>query len=214
MKSAYTIISFGSTQPEVYAQCAARLEASCEKYSIDNSISTIEFPEGDRKDICLYKPTFILDELLKKKSPILWLDCDVDLVCSLPKELPKGKWDIGFAPNPAHRLDRRLKRVFAQRFSLEPQKLAYRNPVAGFALAVNYTPNAIKFLQNWKYLCHWRNLAFGGDHVRMCWARPMSPIKECNLASFLHRKVIFNSGRPKELHVGWTFVARNLPAPR
>lgn len=209
MKSAYTIISFGSTQPEVYAQCAARLEASCEKYSIENSISTIDFSGGDRKDICLFKPTFILDELLKKKAPILWLDCDTDLISGLGNKLPEGDWDVGFVPHPNHRLHRRLKSVLMKR-----QNITHENVVGAAVVALNYTPNAIKFLQNWKYLCNWRDLASGGDHVRMCWARKMSPIKECNLASFLNRKIILNSGRPKEVLLAWSFVARNLPAPK
>lgn len=202
MKNKYTVISFASKEPAIYADCAERLAASCARFSIQCDVQIVDFSGAHRRDIVLHKPTYILDALNRHKSPVLWLDCDSDIETVLHDELPPGDWDVGFAPNPF--LNWRLKLGGLLRRNKRPE---HRNPVTGFASAFRYTQSAIKFLENWKYLCDWPDFAPGGDHIRMSWARQTVSLRECNLASFLNRKVIINSGRRKESIARWSVWA-------
>jgi hypothetical protein len=193
MSSTWRIISFGSRKPVLYAQAARRLREKCESLGIDCYIPVIDFEIVERKYICLHKPSFILEQLKRAPIPTLWLDCDVALVGapSLPRD---GGWDIGFVPNTQrpNAGDFLTKAGFRQRSS------HWVNTVSGFAVAFRPTQATFHFLEIWKYLCEWPDLASGGDHKRMCWARKMTELKEVNVARYLQGCVIRDAGKDKE----------------
>lgn len=209
----YTVISFGSKEPAIYAQCADRLNNRCLEYSIPAHIEKIDFaPNADREQIVLHKPFFIKRTLQSLKSPVLWFDCDTDLIQPLPKSLPTGDWDVGFAPNTNYSVKSRIRAIAKFR-----RRAIYDNPTTGFAIAFNYTEQSLKFLETWKYLCAWKELAAGGDHIRMSWSRLICPVKERNIAAFLHRRAIINKGRKFERAAQWSILARaqsKMPAGR
>ena len=72
------------------------------------------------------------------------------------------------------------------------------NPVSGFAVAFRPTERTFHFLEIWKYLCDWPDLAPGGDHRRMCWARRMTDLREVNIAAGLRGAVVRDQGKAKE----------------
>lgn len=193
MKSTWRIISFGSSEPVLYAQAALRLREQCESLEIDCYIPVLDFEIVERKHICLHKPSFILEQLKQAPIPTLWLDCDAALlgVPSLPWD---GGWDIGFVPNT----QRRNTRGFLAQAGFRRRSSHWVNTVSGFAVAFRPTQATFHFLEIWKYLCEWPDLASGGDHKRMCWARKMTESREVNVARYLQGCVIRDSGKDKE----------------
>jgi hypothetical protein len=65
-------------------------------------------------------------------------------------------------------------------------------------VAFRPTEPTFHFLEIWKYLCDWPDLAPGGDHKRMCWARRMTDLREVNIASHLQGAVVRDKGKAKE----------------
>ena len=201
MSTAWRIISYGSSEPALYSEAARRLRGQCESLGIDCHIPVIDFEIVDRKHICLYKPTFILEQLNRFPIPTLWLDCDAALVGApdLPWEDP---WDLGFVPNTR----RRKVRDFLAKVGYRQQSRRWVNTVSAFAVAFRPTEATFHFLEVWKYLCDWPDLAVDGDHKRMSWARMMTEfrkkrmvkLKEINIARYLQGCIVRDSGKKKE----------------
>ena len=193
MSTAWRIISYGSSEPALYSEAARRLRGQCESLGIDCHIPVIDFKIVDRKHICLYKPTFILEQLNRFPIPTLWLDCDAALVGApdLPWEDP---WDLGFVPNTR----RRKTRDFLVKTGFRARSTRWVNTVSGFAVAFRPTEATFHFLAIWNYLCKWPDLAPGGDHKRMCWARNMMKLREVNIAQYLQKCVVRDVGKDKE----------------
>lgn len=193
MSTTWRIISFGSSEPVLYSQAARRLRGQCESLGIDCYVPVIDFEIVERKHICLYKPTFILDQLKQTPMPTLWLDCDAALVGtpSLPWD---DDWDLGFVPNT----QRSNAGGFLAKVGFRRQTRHWVNTVSGFAVAFRPTEAAFHFLEIWKYLCAWPDFASGGDHKRMCWARKMMELREVNIARYLQGCVVRDAGKGKE----------------
>lgn len=193
MSSAWRLISFGSRVPAEYCEAAQRLAQQCRSFGIDCFIQIIDFEVAERKHIVLHKPSFILQQLREKPQTTLWLDCDTALQAapSLPSQ---GSWDVGFLPNTLRSTVPKLLRGFGVRRRFRSRD----NPVSGFAVAFRPTERTFHFLEIWKYLCDWPDLAPGGDHRRMCWARRMTDLREVNIAAGLRGAVVRDQGKAKE----------------
>lgn len=193
MSTTWRVISFGSKEPASYSQAAQDLRGQCESLGVDCYIPIIDFGIVDRKHICLYKPSFILEQLKQAPIPTLWLDCDAALV-SVPILPWADEWDIGFVPNTR----RRRNRDFLAKIGFRRQSPRWVNTVSGFAVVFRPTQATFHFLEIWNYLCDWPDLASGGDHKRMCWARNMTELREINVARYLQGCVVRDMGKNKE----------------
>jgi hypothetical protein len=191
VSSAWRLISFGSRVPPEYAEAAQNLARQCRSLGIDCFVPIIDFEGAERKRIVLYKPSFILEQLRENPEPTLWLDCDTALE-ALPSLPWEKEWDVGFLPNA---LRRKMPGVLRRLGGRSPRR---DNPVSGFAVAFRPTERTFHFLEIWKYLCDWPDLASGGDHRRMCWAREMTELREVNIASHLQGTVVRDKGKAKE----------------
>jgi len=190
MSSAWRLISFGSRVPAEYGEAAQKLAEQCRSLGIDCFVPIIDFDGAERKHIVLSKPTFILKQLRENPEPTLWLDCDTALE-ALPALPWQKEWDVGFLPNM-------LRPGLLRRIGLRRPSRRWENPVCGFAVAFRPTEPTFHFLEIWKYLCDWPDLAPGGDHKRMCWARRMTDLREVNIASHLQGAVVRDKGKAKE----------------
>lgn len=192
----WKIISFASKEPGVYAESANSLIRQCENFGYAHDIRIIDFNGADRKTIVLAKPGFIFSVLEESREPILWLDCDTGLNRPFRRVPSKADWDVGFVPDLARSPFFRLKRLIRPR-----RKVRHINSASGFAVALQPTAAAFHYLNVWKYLCAWDDLAAGGDHVRMNWSRAMVSLREQNIAKYLDGSLVVNQGRKKETKV-------------
>lgn len=90
------IISFYSDLDDKYYSISAKkLIASCTKFNIPFDI--VELPSKKSYMLnCLQKPKFIKSMMEKHKSPLIWMDCDTNLI--LPFDTFDNRpEDIGFA---------------------------------------------------------------------------------------------------------------------
>ena len=74
MRQFPTIISF-YTLNTPYQSEAENLAESCRKWNLNHLIKAIP-SFGSWELNCAFKPFFILGELLERKEPLLWVDCD------------------------------------------------------------------------------------------------------------------------------------------
>ena len=168
------IVSY-ATDDDRYRPALERLIESCERHGIEHS--TELFPPHDRKEVQLYKPTFILDQLSRHQQQVVWLDADSVVTGCF--DLPYKKWDIGLIPN---------------------NRKSQRNPVCSFVVAARPTPEAEHFLEVWKYLCDWPGLSRFPDHARLVWARGMAheSYREIDLTDSITGCVVRDKGNNKE----------------
>jgi hypothetical protein len=124
-----TVISFYTNTWE-YPKHAERLKSECEKLGLNHHIEKLE-DTGEWVHNTRLKPKFILDTLLKLKTPILWIDVDGSIL-KLPEELklPTGYDIMG-----------RHKRT-------EPERQWHVG-----TLFFDYNERVIQFLQDWVDLC-------------------------------------------------------------
>lgn len=186
----WKVVSFASKEPSIYEKSASELRRQCEYFGYSHDIRTIDFKGADRKHIVLFKPTFLLTILEASSEPILWLDCDTGLIRPFRQACTSTSWDVGFAPDLS-----RSPALYLNRLVRGHTKVKRDNAAAGFAIALRPTSAAIHFVRVWKHLCDWRELAPGGDHIRMNWARKMVTIREQNIGKYLDGSVIFNQGK-------------------
>lgn len=80
-----------------YSDHARRLRINCNEHNMPHDIR--ELPSlGEYRLNCLAKPKFILDILMEKKKPFVWMDVDSILHDELKVfDEMEGKCDIGFA---------------------------------------------------------------------------------------------------------------------
>lgn len=75
------IISFYSdiTSNNYYSNCASNLQKKCDEFNLDYDIVKLE-SKGSYMLNCLQKPHFIKNMMEKHKCPLIWMDCDTNLV--------------------------------------------------------------------------------------------------------------------------------------
>lgn len=191
----WRVISFGSTNPAEYAEAAQCLSERCQQLGIDSYVKILDFGNADRKDIVLRKPTFIREQLERSPVKTLWLDCDAAVVDAFRSFPSDEGWDVGFLPNT---MRKSTPQIFSTLSRLVSPASRWTNTVSGFAVALRPTKATFHFLKVWEHLCAWRDLAEGGDHKRMCWARRMVDLREINIAGHLQGVVVRDKGRGKE----------------
>jgi hypothetical protein len=111
-----------------YSDCSKNLKEKLDFFNINHEIKEIQ-STGDYMLNCLKKPGFILDELLKNKCAVLWMDIDTDFRCPF-SHFDEYNYDVGFCSDTG---------------TIEGVKAS---PVA-----FNYTKNSIVFLERWKEEC-------------------------------------------------------------
>ncbi|MCH9612206.1 MAG: hypothetical protein S4CHLAM102_06910 [Chlamydiia bacterium] len=130
-KSPFLLVSY-YTKKTYYEKEAQDLIASCEKFGIDYHIEGID-SLGNWNRNCLYKATFILNQLEKAKRPIVWTDAD-SILCSYPTLFDQFPCDIAARmPETLHPDD--------------PGK------VRSGTLYINYTEQAISLVKEWVKMC-------------------------------------------------------------
>ena len=77
------VVSF-YTRDTPYEDEARRLKGSCDLFSIESEIDSIE-SSGSWEMNCAFKPLFLLKKLEEKKRPLLWVDADAIFLEKLPK---------------------------------------------------------------------------------------------------------------------------------
>lgn len=193
------IVSFASRRPPEYREAAERLREAAERFGHPHSIETIDFGDADRKEITLFKPSFILEKLRQDPVRTIWLDVDTTLLAPL-RDLPSGDWDVGFCPHHS----RSVYSDFMRKLGL---KSRLPNSVTGFAVALNPTSAGFHFLKVWKYLCDWPDLASQHDHYRMSFARKLVDIRQVNIAGALVGATSIGKSRANQP----LLLARSLP---
>ena len=129
----YTIISY-ATKNQKYLDYAKRLNQFFADYNVNNHHICFYEPVSFKMEGCLIKPSFILNELLKRQKPVLCIDVD-SIINKYPYEIDKfisqnNDFDIGFVFTPER-----------------------KNIISNGIHLWNYTNNAIIFLYYWKTLC-------------------------------------------------------------
>ena len=125
----YTIISY-ATKNQMYLDYATNLTQLFADYNITNyNIHFYPFVSS-KMEGCLLKPSFILDELLTRKQPVLCMDID-SVITDSPSPMDRlNKFDIGLVFTPER-----------------------KNKISNGIHLYNYTNNAINFLNYWDKLC-------------------------------------------------------------
>lgn len=158
------VISFfsdlkGSTY---YSDCARALVQNCDRFGIPHDIR--ELPsENDYRLNCLKKPQFILDVLKERQGPVLWLDCDSSIITPLDRvdELLAGV-DVAFSVTYVVKFPPGFKEWISERLLTDlmtkPDSVTaqivndlpvyFMGPMAS-PILLNYTPEAIKFIELW-----------------------------------------------------------------
>jgi hypothetical protein len=131
-----------------YSDHARRLRINCNENNIPHDIR--ELPSrGEYRLNCLAKPKFLLDVLMEKKKPFVWLDVDSLIHAELSIfDTMEDKCDVGFAYQgfPPH--------VHANHPKASPIYLTYKDVV-------------IEFLRYWIERCEFNELNLGAkvfDH--------------------------------------------------
>ncbi len=122
-----TIISF-YTENTPYQSEAQNLAISCEKWGLNHFIKGIP-SFGSWELNCAFKPFFILGELLERKEPLLWVDCDAVFEAE-PEWLEVFDADLSVRRHPELPED-------------HPSK------VISSTIYVNHTPEAQQLLRSW-----------------------------------------------------------------
>ena len=91
-----TVSYFADPQgSDYYRKSAERLAATLDRLGLERNIQEIAH-RGSYRENCIFKPVFILRELLGSRYPLLWLDADSNLL-GHPKELVELRDDIDIA---------------------------------------------------------------------------------------------------------------------
>lgn len=122
----FTVISF-FTPDWKYPEYATLLKKDCERLGLAHYIQSIPGLEEYTKN-CNIKPNFILNELHRLKSPVLWMDVDGSIL-QIPKLL----------------LDSNIKNYDIA--GNHPLNNTERIHVG--SIWFNYTENTLKFLEQW-----------------------------------------------------------------
>lgn len=135
------IISY-ATENQKYLNFANRLIQNFADVGY-NSYHITYYPEVKTKmEGCLIKPSFILDQLLYHKKPVLCIDID-SIIIKKPTPFYCDNYDIGFVYTPEK-----------------------KNIITNGIHLWGYTNNSIKFLERWKKLCN-NNSLHTLDHKRL-----------------------------------------------
>lgn len=125
------IISF-YTKNTPYEKEVEGLRSSCEKFNLKHDIVGID-TLGDWEVNCCYKSKFILDQLEKKKRPLLWIDADGEVNQEL-KLFESINTDLAVWINPT-------------------ATIHHRSKVISSTVYINYTEKALELVRLWKKLC-------------------------------------------------------------
>lgn len=126
-----------------YRDSANRLWAACQEFKVPARILPLTHP-GTWVNACLLKPKFILSELRKFEAPVLWVDCDCNLVSS-PSEVDELDCDIAVVP---FYFDGKINQPHCIRSS---------------AIFFNTTGPALDFVNSWAKACEKGDAHFN-DH--------------------------------------------------
>jgi hypothetical protein len=121
------------TQDRYYEKFARLLE---ERFKVFNVPYLIERKEskGSYMANCLMKPKFILEKLTESKSPIIWMDCDTNLIRPF-SAFNEAKEDIGLATHSGD-----------------------INGIKASPLFFNYTEGAFLIIREWILHSNWAQL--------------------------------------------------------
>jgi len=140
-KAAFTVVSF-FTKDTLYEKYAEILKTSLEKFGIPYYIEAV--PNlGDWNKNTQLKPNIILKYLLNLKSPVLWLDCDCEVLAPLSQlEEVVTVNPIDFAVYNWYGDDKgnQLK-------ELDPSKLL----CSGGTMYFNYSVSALNLMIRWMH---------------------------------------------------------------
>lgn len=132
-----------------YEKAAEELKKQCETFSFDYHIEEKKSSNDYNLNI-KYKPIFIKKCAEDFKQPILFLDIDAQLTGIIPQDMNNlDQYDIGITKtwgDPIQEIEECKKHM---KIPSSPDDLTIRD---GF-LYVNYTDNAIKFLDDWNNMC-------------------------------------------------------------
>jgi len=148
----FIFITF-ATESQHYLNKAEIFEKTAKKYNINYHIDYIE-QFGDYKDVCLYKPTYILEKLNQFNKTVIWIDCDSVFEGEPDYSFMDKKFDVGI-----------IRRISNQ------GKIDPKMPILGHINVFKNNQNAKKVLKVWEYLCKWRDMSFIRDHGRFICAR-------------------------------------------
>lgn len=128
-----TFITFYSDPPNsnYYYNNFLQLKKSCDNFNLNLISECIEFNK-EYKNMCLFKPTFILNKLLYLKQNIIWIDVDTNL-----KNIPHS-----FEDN-LHELIGATHSVGIENIKASP-------------LFFKYCPIIIDLLNKWKQICDYK----------------------------------------------------------
>jgi hypothetical protein len=127
MRQFPTIISF-YTQNTPYEAEAENLAISCQRWNLDHYIKAIP-SFGSWELNCAFKPFFILGELMERKEPLLWVDCD-----GVFEKAPQ--WIESFEADLSVRCHEDLPKDHPSR-------------IISSTVYVNHTPEAEQLLRSW-----------------------------------------------------------------
>jgi hypothetical protein len=121
-----------------YPELAARLRKSLEAFGLPYTIGRGD-DQGEWNKTCCIKPQVILNTLISRRRPVVWLDCDTQIV-SFPHLLFQPHYDFACynwyadANNVAN-------------LPYDPQRLA----CSGGVMMFGYTAAAIELLLRWQH---------------------------------------------------------------
>lgn len=122
-----------------FAELAAKLRASCERFNIPHSIEQLPSDNDWIKNL-MRKPAFMLRKLEELKKPIVWLDADCE-VMQYPTMLDENDYDLQiFNWMPVKK---------PEEHAADPQRLV----AASGVVYLNYTTPAQRLLYQWIAAC-------------------------------------------------------------
>lgn len=143
-KKNYIVISL-YTENNDYKKYAKNLIENLNNLNIPNDIKPININSSIKKNIELYKPTFIKEMMKKHNKILIWCDCDDGFKKSIDNINPN--FDVGVVDDPYESMN-----------------------FTGGIHIWNNTEYGLHKLNIWEYLCKWPDLSTYSDHKRLIWS--------------------------------------------
>lgn len=154
-------ISFWFDKPgtQYYHDAYLRLKTQMDYFGFSYDFENIKFSKKTYEQICLHKPTFILDRLSKIDDSVCWIDIDCQFVQRFNPDIFTGDMCLG-------------KR--------DTEELAPHSAI----VYCNNTPNTKQFIQLWKNRCDSvkDDITYaGGDHSQLILTFQNNPISDMSI---------------------------------